>query len=873
MKKDFLKKSLVFEVVGLLVILSIVPVFSSGFNMGTVKLTDEKTAEETCLTEGFKEHKNWEYQFREEKHDKIHDVENPDNNRLCHWENTIGYNVKDTLNRYNSVDPSSCLMKTNNDNDETDYMGYYKSICTLPENSIVCGYVNNAENSAPIKNAYVDLLGRDSEGHYYHNDTYSDSSGFYSINVAAGDFKLDFEADRYYSNSSEDYNIGEYETLWVNMSLWPYPPENSVVCGYVTDASTGDPIEDAYVGLNWWDDQGHHDWNSTHTDSSGYYSMNVVAGKIDLYVGADGYYSKYTEDYAIGEDEILWVDFLIYPHLPENSVVCGYVTDETTGDPIGDNRVGLSWSDELGNRDSNGTYTDSSGYYSMNVEAGHVRLYVYVEGKNPEQYVDIDEYELLWVNFSIFCIPPKNSTVRGYVTDGQTGNPIKYAYVDLDWEDNQGHYYGDYTYTDSSGYYSMSVAAGVIDLYVRADGYFKEYTDNYNIDEHETLQIDVSLYPKPPENSVVHGYVTNEQTGDPIDGAHVGLDWEDNQGHHYGNYTYTNSSGFYSMNVAAGKIDLHAIADGYFIEYTGDYDIGENETLQIDISLVPKPPENSVVHGYVTNEQTGDPLEDAYVGLSWMDNQGHYYGNYTYTDSSGYYSINVAAGVIDLYVEADGYFRKYTDDYDIGEYETLQIDISLVPIPPENSVVHGYVTNEQTGDPLEDAYVRLSWIDNQGHYYGNYTYADSSGYYSMNVAAGRINMYARADGYFRKYTDDYDIGENETLWINFSMLSEPLWVSIVTPQKSLYINNNEVIPLFIATLIIGDVDINVGASDCTSFVKFYIDGKIMATDYSEPYTWTWSTEMLLKHRHTIKVVGYDSEGNYDSDEIKVWKFF
>jgi protocatechuate 3,4-dioxygenase beta subunit len=404
MKKDFLKKNLVFEVVGLLVILSIVPVFSSGFNVGTMKLTDEKTAEETCLTEGFKEHKNLEYQFRED---------------------------------------SSCLMKTNNDNDETDYMRYYKSICTLPENSIVCGYVNNAENSAPIKNAYVDLLGRDSEGHYYHNDTYSDSSGFYSINVAAGDFKLDFEADRYYSNSSEDYNIGEYETLWVNTSLCPYPPENSVVCGYVTDASTGDPIEDAYVGLslNWWDDQGHHDWNSTHTDSSGYYSMSVAAGVIDLHVSVNGYYSKYAEDYAIGEDEILWVNFSIYPRLPENSVVCGYITDETTGDPIGDNRVGLSWSDELGNRDSNGTYTDSSGYYSMSVATGHVRLYVYVEGKNPEQYVDIDEYEILWVNFSIFCIPPKNSTVRGYVTDEQTGDPIKYAGVGLWWEDNQGHYY------------------------------------------------------------------------------------------------------------------------------------------------------------------------------------------------------------------------------------------------------------------------------------------------------------------------------------------------------------------------------------------------------------------------------------------------
>ena len=104
------------------------------------------------------------------------------------------------------------------------------------------------------------------------------------------------------------------------------------------------------------------------------------------------------------------------------------------------------------------------------------------------------------------------------------------------------------------------------------------------------------------------------------------------------------------------------------------------------------------------------------------------------------------------------------------------------------------------------------------------------------------------------------------------MRSESLWISIVTPQKSLYINNNELISPFVTTLIIGDIDIKVGASDWTSFVEFYIDGKIKATDDSEPYIWTWNTKTLLKHRHTIKVVGYDGKGNYDSDEIKVWKF-
>jgi len=710
------------------------------------------------------------------------------------------------------------------------------------------------------------------------------------VNIAAGDILLYSDADGYYGDSVAKYDISENETLWINLSLVPLPPENSTVCGYITDNVTENPIENANVYLSWYGGPGRYYQNYTSTNSSGFYSMNVAAGTISLYAYADGYYSEYVDYCDIGENETLWINISLYPKPPENSVVHGYVTNEETGDPIEDAYVSLDWRDEHGHHGWNYTYTNSSGVYSMSVAAGEFDLYIsadrYFSESTGYYNFDIGENETMWVNISLEPYPPENSIVCGYVTDVSTGDPIEGARINLHIEvlgnsgpggdgdgDGNGHTYLNHTTTNSSGYYSMNVATGEVHLYVYADEYYSKSTGRYQIDENETLWVNVSLYPRLPENSIVCGFINNLLTGDFIENAYVSLDWRDEHGHHGWNYTHTNSSGYYSMNVAAGEIDLYAGADGYFGEHTDDYDIGENETLWINISLYPRPPENSVVCGYVTDEETGDPIEDAYVDLDWQDDQGRSYGNYTHTNSSGYYSMNVAAGEIDLYARADGYLNEYTDDYNIDEYETLQIDISMQFIINENSVVCGYVTDVETDHPITDAYVSHHWCDNKGHSCWNYTFSESSGFYSMSVAAGALYVHAYAYGYLCEYTQDYEIGEYETLWVNVSMECEIIEVDIIKPQKALYIANHRVLPLLFKSVIYGSIDIEVDASDGTTFVEFSIDGKIKATDDSEPYIWIWDTKTLLKHRHTIKVVAYGRFGSSASDEIAVWKFF
>ncbi len=378
------------------------------------------------------------------------------------------------------------------------------------------------------------------------------------------------------------------------------------------------------------------------------------------------------------------------------------------------------------------------------------------------------------------------------------------------------------------------------------------------------------------ENSIACGYVKDVDTGDPIEDAFIYLRGRDNQWEFYENDTNTDSFGFYSMNVPSGRYRITVYADGYLSEESGPHEIDENETAWVNFSLSPRPPENSVICGIITDEGTGSPINGVNISLLWQGGQDQFYRNDTISDHTGFYYMNVAAGEIELEAEASGYFREYLDDVAIDEFETLWVNFSLSPRPPENSVICGIITDEGTGSPINNARVTFEWIDvNTGHEYQKDTHTDSSGFYSMNIAAGELYLDIREQGY--EYYDPYrrDSEENKTLWVNVSLKEETIEVDIAKPLRAFYINNNRIMP-FNKARIIGEIEIEAyipgswyGQGDADK-VEFYIDDDLKATVTSEPFNWTWNEKTI--GRHTIKIVAYDDEGNSASDEIEVWKF-
>jgi len=102
----------------------------------------------------------------------------------------------------------------------------------------------------------------------------------------------------------------------------------------------------------------------------------------------------------------------------------------------------------------------------------------------------------------------------------------------------------------------------------------------------------------------------------------------------------------------------------------------------------------------------------------------------------------------------------------------------------------------------------------------------------------------------------------------------PPMVQITTPQaKSLYLGNHRVLP-FPITLLVGSIDVTADASDNDSGVAsvlFYLDGNLMNTVTTPPYSWRWSDRGF--GRYTILVKAVDGAGNNMTGEMVVWKVF
>jgi hypothetical protein len=379
-----------------------------------------------------------------------------------------------------------------------------------------------------------------------------------------------------------------------------------------------------------------------------------------------------------------------------------------------------------------------------------------------------------------------------------------------------------------------------------------------------------------PENSILCGYVTDNDTGDPIENVAVNIHGRDADGQSFNNDTTTDISGYYTFNVPAGRGRLSIIADGYYNIGTSFIEITENDTIWVNFSLLPLPPETSIICGYITDLDTEDPIDEANVHLTWHDGGDHYYQNNTLSDPTGFYCMNVAAGDIDLEASAEGFFRESISNIAIASEETIWGNISLTSLPEENAVICGYLTDKDTGDPINDASITFEWIDiTEGYSYQKDTHTDEFGFYSIALAPGELYHDIRKQGY--DYYNPYrqDAIADETTWTNETLAHTLFEVEIAKPLQALYLNNERVIPTKTAR-IFGSIDVEVyiaGSWDQqgqAEKVEFYVDDALQATVDTTPFLWTWSDVAFGKH--TLKILAYNDEGATASDELQVIKF-
>lgn len=284
--------------------------------------------------------------------------------------------------------------------------------------------------------------------------------------------------------------------------------------------------------------------------------------------------------------------------------------------------------------------------------------------------------------------------------------------------------------------------------------------------------------------------------------------------------------------------------------------------------------ENTMVCGFITDILTGEPIQEVYVYLDGIDEQGNYYYNYTQTNSEGFYEINVVAGEISFYYSATGYLKEKTDYYNINESETLWINVSLQPPPPNNAFVCGYITDLETQEPLKSVHINFEWRDNEGRKLSRYFECDNNGFYNIGTPDGELYLSFNKHKYCYQKTYRMDIKENETLWTNISLEKERPGICIVKPLKEIYFNNKNICP-FSKTIIFGDIEVEAFVHDIwynkeiAEKVEFYLDGDLKSTDEEYPYTWMWSSTEFFKRKHTIKIIAYCEDDYQVSEEINI----
>lgn len=368
----------------------------------------------------------------------------------------------------------------------------------------------------------------------------------------------------------------------------------------------------------------------------------------------------------------LSIVMIVVTFLSVNSVlaqgsISGVVTNADTGEPIAEARVfarGDGW------QNSGGARTDAEGGYEIvELAAGSYSVFVAARGFDRE-LVEVEVVEGENTVADVVLTPERFGSVVGQVTDAEgvgIANAIVSLAVAMDDDDDDGdRMRGNRTRTDEEGNYSFeSVDTGDYNVSVRARDYLPAGPEAVTVVDGEVSEVNFVL--EGETFGSITGFVRDVK-GEGIANAVVSLNSMGRHGHR-GDRVRTNEDGSYTFDrVEAGDYALSARASNYASSEAVEVSIAGDDVVEVDFVL--EGLTFGAVSGFVTDADTGDAIEGAYVGSR---------RNWTQTDADGFYVIEgVAAGTTRVFAFARGYMWGMADVEVVGD-ETAMADFALEP--------------------------------------------------------------------------------------------------------------------------------------------------------------------------------------------------
>ncbi len=598
------------------------------------------------------------------------------------------------------------------------------------------GVAIDTVSGEPVAGVELNVYGND-----YWFYAYTDDQGEYSLVVPTGSGYTvrAYGQDVGYSNARHDnVVVAEDDTVQIDFVLIPL---NSTISGMITDFATGEPISGVRVVVY----NSAHNF-STYSDGQGQYAVAVPAGSgytASAYGLEVDYADAWVYNITVAEYETEVVNFQLTAI--KYGAIQGAVTEAVTGEPIAGAEINI-----FDNSRWFFTYTDEQGCYVQAVPVGSGYT-VRVNGQDAGyssawvNHVTVFEDQAEEVDFRLTGL--EFATVTGTVQD-EVGDPI----ADM-WVYVSNHHYTISALTDSQGVYSMAVPAGrgyMVSATGEGAGYTHDWINNVRLVGGETRQFDFQL--DEIKSGSVAGHVINS-SGEPVTDLWIYVynnnHWSSGQ---------TDTHGRYLVEVPADKgytVWLDAQAEGYATVSVFNVSVAEGEQREFDFELVRL--EYGTITGRVTCAADGEPV----AGI-WVYANNYFFGRGAYTDTQGYYSLEVQAGTgFRITADGQGYSTEEIIRISVAAGETVEYDFELTEVELIYGTITGTIT-DTVDKPLAGILVNLE----VGHIGGwNSTVTDSRGFYLMKVPAGSdymVSVSGQDTGYSNDWVELAGIEPGET---------------------------------------------------------------------------------------------------------------
>ncbi len=429
--------------------------------------------------------------------------------------------------------------------------------------------------------------------------------------------------------------------------------------------------------------------------------------------------------------------------------VTGTVTSAENDEPIGGVSVEVLRADN-GNTLASAT-TDTTGSYeaTFTIEEpsapDQIRLELSAEGFVDEE-VSTGFQPSVTEDVTLEAMSVE-AAASGTVTDTDTGDPIEGASVTGTRPDGGEQLFEATTSSDGTYDVTFEVADEPDEVAIQADAQGFEAADT-TVSFSEQISADLGLQVATTQ-ATASGTVTNEDTGDPIEGATVTGTRPDGGDQLF--QATTSSDGTYeaSFEVADEPSEATVQAEAEDFE-SGEQTLSFGEQITADFSLQPAAIE-ATASGTVSRSDNGDPIEGVRI-IGTRPNGGEELFE-TINSSDGSYEVAYSVKATDkpsevtLSASAENFeFKEQTVSFS----QQITTDFSLQPATTEVTV-SGTVSDSSSSDPIEGATITGTRVDDGDQLFE--TSAASSGEYESSFtvdapsAPNELRVEANADSF------------------------------------------------------------------------------------------------------------------------------